>query len=55
MEVLFNYSNAEFATFAHHSTGGENDHRDDSWRGVQLQSDGSWQIAVRMALRLSCA
>jgi hypothetical protein len=26
--------------------GNEND-RDDSWRGVQLLGDGSWQIAVK--------
>ncbi|GAB7401491.1 hypothetical protein OUHCRE2_49520 [Enterobacter asburiae] len=42
----FNYSNVGVHDFCTSQYGNEND-RDDSWRGVQLQSDGSWQIAVK--------
>lgn len=42
----FNYSNIGVHDFCTSQYGNEND-RNDSWRGVQLLSDGSWQIAVK--------
>jgi hypothetical protein len=42
----FNYSNVGIHDFCTSQYGNEND-RDDSWRGVQLLGDGSWQIAVK--------
>ncbi len=42
----YNYMNIGYHDFCTSQYGNEND-RDDSWRGVQSVSDGSWQIVVK--------
>lgn len=42
----FNYFNIGIHDFCTSQYGNEND-RDDSWRGVELLSDGSWRITVK--------
>ncbi|EHI2410694.1 TPA: hypothetical protein ACGH3X_003092 [Salmonella enterica subsp. enterica serovar Montevideo] len=42
----FHYSNVGIHDLCTSQYGNENN-RDDSWRGVQLLGDGSWQIVVK--------